>query len=173
MLCSHGCPVGHAFPPRKDRNCGRTNRPSQRQPIIMRDRIAHNYEGSNWVAYDHQFRREMLARKDLNWSFPNARLYNEAFTGRAKSIPRCPHCLGDNHTGATCPFNPSPIVVGWLQDNHPFLPSSTTVTPFLQGQPAQERAEQRHAAISTTIAADFRVVATSTLVASAVAHIRW
>ena len=29
-------------------------------------RAAHNYEGSNWVAYDRQFRRDMLARKDLN-----------------------------------------------------------------------------------------------------------
>ena len=99
-------------------------------------KAAHNDEGSNWVTYDHQFRREMLARKDLNWSFPNARLYNEAFTGRAKSIPRCPHCLGDDHSGATCPFNPSPIIIDWLQDNHPLLPSSTTVTPFLQGKPS-------------------------------------
>ena len=52
------------------------------QTMILR--AAHNYEGSNWVAYDRQFRRDMLARKDLNWSAPNARLYNEAFTGRAK-----------------------------------------------------------------------------------------
>ena len=26
--------------------------------------------------------------KDLNWSMPNAHLYNEALSGRAKSIPR-------------------------------------------------------------------------------------
>ena len=77
--------------------------------------------------------------------------------------------------GQACPFNPSPIVAGWLQDNHPFLPSSTAVTLFLQGQPraGTSRAEQRRAAISMTIAADFRVVATSMLAASAVAHIRW
>ena len=31
-------------------------------------RAAHNYEGTNWVAYDRQYRRDMLARKDLNWS---------------------------------------------------------------------------------------------------------
>ena len=37
---------------------------------------AHGYEGATWVAYDRQFRREMLARKDLNWSVPNSRLYN-------------------------------------------------------------------------------------------------
>ena len=64
---------------------------------------AHNYKGSNWVAYDRQFRRDMLARKDLNWSATNTRLYNEAFTGRARTIPRCPHCLSEDHSGASCP----------------------------------------------------------------------
>ena len=43
-------------------------------------KAAQTYEGSTWVAYDRQFRREMLANKDLNWSVPDARLYNEAFT---------------------------------------------------------------------------------------------
>ena len=94
-------------------------------------KAAHNYEGSNWVAYDRQFRRDMLARMDLNWSMPNARLYNEAFTGRANSIPRCPHCLGDNHMGSNCPLNPRPLVVGWLQvipqpaPDYPRFPVST------------------------------------------------
>ena len=37
-----------------------------------------NYEGKRWVAYDHQYRREALARKDLNWSITDSRLY-EAF----------------------------------------------------------------------------------------------
>ena len=44
-------------------------------------RAEHNYEGKQWVAYDRQYRREALARKDLNWSAANPRLYNEAFTG--------------------------------------------------------------------------------------------
>ena len=56
-------------------------------------RAERNYEGKQWVVYDRQFRREALARKDLNWSVPNLRLYNEAFTGRAKAIPRCSVCL--------------------------------------------------------------------------------
>ena len=38
-------------------------------------RAARNYDNSAWVAYDHQFRREALAAKDLNWSVPNHRLY--------------------------------------------------------------------------------------------------
>ena len=62
-------------------------------------KAAHNYEGSNWVAYDCQFRREMLARRDQNWSATNTRLYNEAFTGRARTILRCPHCLSEDHGG--------------------------------------------------------------------------
>ena len=84
-------------------------------------KAAHMYEGSNWVSYDRQFRREMLARKDLDWSVPNARLYNEAFTGRAKSIPRCPHCLSEDHTAAVCHFNPNLTIMGWLQDPRQFL----------------------------------------------------
>ena len=49
-------------------------------------KAAHDFDGANWVAYDRQFRRDKLAKRDLNWSVPNTRLYNEAFTGRARSI---------------------------------------------------------------------------------------
>ena len=65
---------------------------------------AHAYEGANWVAYDRLYRREMLAKKDLNWSVPNPRLYSEAFTGRAKRHPQCPHCLSEDHEGAAFPL---------------------------------------------------------------------
>ena len=51
-------------------------------------RAARNFEGSLWIGYDRQYRREALARRDLNWSQPCTRLYNDAFTGRAKAIPR-------------------------------------------------------------------------------------
>ncbi len=33
------------------------------------------------------------------------RLYNEAFTGRARAIPRCSHCLADDHMASSCPSN--------------------------------------------------------------------
>ena len=82
-------------------------------------RAAHN-----WVAYDRQFRREMLAQKDLNWSIPNTRLYNEAFTGRAKTIPRCPHCLGEDHAAGNCPHNPNPLVVGLVSDPRQWAPAT-------------------------------------------------
>ncbi len=63
-----------------------------------------NYEG-------HQFWREELAPWDLNWSIVNSRLYSEAFTGYAKAIPGCPHCLSDDHMGMTCISNLGNVAV--------------------------------------------------------------
>lgn len=100
-------------------------------------KATHNYEGANWVAYDRQFRRDMLARKDLNWSTPNTRLYNEAFTGRARAIPRCPHCLCEDHIGAHCPHNPNPLNLGWFPDPRQ-LPQPITRSPLLFGAPRME-----------------------------------
>ena len=79
-------------------------------------RAERNYEGKRWVSYDRQFRREALARKDLNWSVSNARLYNEAFTGRARAIARCSYCLQDDHTATYCPKNPHRPPFGWFPD---------------------------------------------------------
>jgi len=93
-------------------------------------RAAHNYEGANWVAYDRQYRRDMLAKKDLNWSVPNSRLYNEAFTGRARSIPRCQHCLSEDHYASNCPHNPNQLLVGWIQGPSQ-LQLSVPPTPLL------------------------------------------
>lgn len=69
-------------------------------------RAAKNFEGQSWVAYDRQYRREALSRRDLNWSALDSRLYSEAFTGRAKAVLRCRHCLGEGHTSAACPASP-------------------------------------------------------------------
>ena len=85
-------------------------------------RAARNYEGLAWVAYDRQYRREALARKDLNWSATNSRLYNEAFTGRAKAIPRCCHCLSDSHTTAHCTLD---ATLGTPTQVHPNAGSSS------------------------------------------------
>ncbi len=79
-------------------------------------RAARNYEGDRWVSYDRQFRREALARKDLDWSMPNHRLYNEAFTGWARLITRCSFCLRDDHVSDQCPGNPNSHMLGWTQD---------------------------------------------------------
>ena len=79
-------------------------------------RAKRNYEGTRWVAYDRQYRREALARKDLNWSVTDPRLYNEAFTGRARSIARCNYCLQDDHNEAQCSRNPNRPMFGWFPD---------------------------------------------------------
>lgn len=76
------------------------------QSLIIR--AARNYEGQAWVAYDRQYRREALARRDLNWATLDSRLYNEAFTGRARAIARCQHCLSETHVSVNCPANPNP-----------------------------------------------------------------
>ena len=88
------------------------------QAIIVR--AERNYEGKRWVAYDRQYRWEALARKDLNWSATDPRLYSEAFTGRARSIARCNYCLQDDHTAAQCPRNPNPPVFGWFPNPIPW-----------------------------------------------------
>ena len=100
---------------------------------------AHAYEGANWVAYDRLYRREMLAKKDLNWSMPNPRLYSEAFTGRAKRHPQCRHCLSEDHPAASCPHNPNPPFVGWFQS--PPQVGLTPATPTLQAPPSRPPAE--------------------------------
>ena len=76
-------------------------------------RVARNFEGTAWVAYDRQYRREALARRDLNWSACNAHLYNEAFMGRAKAIPRCQHCLNETHGSSTCPLSNAEPITLW------------------------------------------------------------
>ncbi len=51
------------------------------QALIIR--AERTFESACWVAYDCQFRRQALSRGDLNWSVPDACLYNISFTGRA------------------------------------------------------------------------------------------
>ena len=93
--------------------------------------VAHTYEGANWVAYDRLYRREMLANRDLNWSVPNPRLYSQAFTGRAKRHPQCPHCLSEDHGAPGCPHNPNPPIMGWFQGAPPLQlgPSTGQLPP--------------------------------------------
>ena len=77
--------------------------------IIQAER---NYEGKRWVTYDRQFHCQALAKKDLNWSITDLRLYNEAFNGRAQSIACCSLCLQDDHSAAHCPHNPHRSYLG-------------------------------------------------------------
>ena len=94
-------------------------------------RAERNYEAGRWVSYDRQFRREALARKDLNWSVTDTRLFSEAFTGRARSIPRCSICLRDDHLAQLCPQNTDRQWLAWLPGPVPWqaAPSAPTQPP--------------------------------------------
>ena len=79
-------------------------------------RAEQNFDDRRWVSYDRCYRREALASKNLNWSMPNLRLYNEPFTGHARSIPRCTHCLQEDHPSSACPRNPARSWLLWQLD---------------------------------------------------------
>ena len=76
-------------------------------------RAERNFADRRWVAYDRCYRREALAQKSLDWSMPNARLYNEAFTGHARTILRCSFCLQEDHLAQACPRNLNRPGFGW------------------------------------------------------------
>ncbi|KAL5479294.1 hypothetical protein EMCRGX_G022797 [Ephydatia muelleri] len=108
-------------------------------------RAARNFEGTAWVAYDRQFRREALARKDLNWSVTNSRLYSEAFTGRAKIIPRCRYCLSETHDLRACPSNPDTGILDH-RSSSPYGNSSSkdVCRNFNDGKCRYDRCKYRH-----------------------------
>lgn len=68
--------------------------------------------------YNHQFRRQALAKKfkDLHWSVTDPQLYNEALMGRPCSIAHCTFCLQDDHSAAYCLHNPHRPYFGWFPD---------------------------------------------------------
>lgn len=64
---------------------------------------AKNFRGTAWVAYDRLYRRQAAAQRSLDWATEDAALYNEAFVGQAKVVPRCRHCLSEYHPTEACP----------------------------------------------------------------------
>ena len=46
------------------------------------------------------------AKLQTNAPLIDTALYNEAFTGRARAIPRCHFCLADSHESKDCSFAP-------------------------------------------------------------------
>ena len=69
-----------------------------------------------------------------SWSVPDPRLYNEAFTGRARPIARCSYCLQDDHAAQQCPHNPHRPMFGWFPD--PAAWPNRTQSPYLGASPA-------------------------------------
>lgn len=64
------------------------------------------FVGEGWITYDTCYRRKAAIMKSLDWGQVDFTLYNETFTGRAKSIPRCRHCLSEHHASANCSYAP-------------------------------------------------------------------
>ena len=119
---------------------------------------AHAYEGTNWVAYNRLFRREMLAKKDLNWSRsripdstarplrggPNATL--SASTASPRTTGRGPH-------------NPNPPFLGWFQGTP--LPQEGPQSQ-LQSLSASPEERRKSAGTSMATSASLPGVATCT-----------
>ena len=78
-------------------------------------KASKNFEGTAWVVYDRCYRRRAAATKSLEWAKIDSALYNEAFTGRARVIPRCHFCLSDSHHEYECPdkLHLGPNYLGW------------------------------------------------------------
>ena len=124
--------------------------------ILRADR---NYEGKRWVQYNRQFRREALARKDLNGSVTNSRLYNETFTGRARAIPRCSYCGQDDHGESSRQHNPSRPLFGLLTNWAAFpgypLPAQQQI-PQRQQTPSMEICRKYNKGRCRKVACTFR-----------------
>jgi len=76
---------------------GLTNQPRLTTPCVPEAcivRAERNYEMRRWMAYNCQFRWEVLARRNLDWS---TKLYCKVFTKSLRSIPRCTVCLINSH----------------------------------------------------------------------------
>ena len=69
-------------------------------------RASRTFESTAWVAYDVAYRRQAANQSTLDWGVLDSGLYNDAFTGRAKAIPRCSYCLADTHHPRDCPDAP-------------------------------------------------------------------
>ena len=98
----------YTVPPQGARTIGLSINHCQSRKKLRRYSVGH------LRSYDRRYRRDALARKDLNWSVPDPRLYNEAFTGRARAIPRCSYCLDDDHHFNNCPKNPNRPLLGYF-----------------------------------------------------------
>lgn len=75
--------------------------------------MTDNFGGSRWP------RRTSIGHKT------DPCLYDEAFTGRARSIPRCAFCLQEDHTGQYCLTSPDHQWFGWLPSPMPAWQSTS------------------------------------------------
>ena len=67
---------------------------------------SRNFDSSAWASYDMAFHRQAPNRDSLDWGLVDMALYNEAFTGRVRTIVRCSFCLSAAHISVECPYAP-------------------------------------------------------------------
>ena len=72
-------------------------------------RASRNFDSAAWASYDMAFCRQAANRGSLDWGFVDTALYNEAFTGRARTITRCSFCLSDTHSSVEIPYAPAEV----------------------------------------------------------------
>ena len=72
-------------------------------------KVSRNFEGAAWASYDVAFRRQAANHGSLDWGCVDPALYNEAFAGRAKLVPRRRYCLTDSHVSQECPHSPADL----------------------------------------------------------------
>ena len=75
-------------------------------------KASRTFEGSAWASYDMAYRRQAANRGSLDWGLVDPALYNEAFAGRAKLVPRCRYCLADTHASQEFPHSPAETAGG-------------------------------------------------------------
>ena len=130
-------------------------------------RAARNFEGVAWATYDAVCRRQAANRGSLDWGAIDNTLYSEAFTGRARVVPRCNYCLDDTHASHECSFAPVPA-----SGNQPAAWGATSDLRRAASRPIQPtRADRRlprtSAAYSMQICAASSIANTHTFVAVA------
>lgn len=69
-------------------------------------RASPNFEGAAWASYDAAYWRQATNRGSFNWAPIDPTIYNEAFTGRARLMPRCRYCLLETHEARDCQYAP-------------------------------------------------------------------
>ena len=63
---------------------------------------SRNLEGTAWATYDMAYRWQAVNLGSLYLATIDPALYNEAFTGLAKSVSLCQHCLADTRHRSAC-----------------------------------------------------------------------
>ena len=67
-------------------------------------RASCNFDSAAWASYDMAFCKQAANWGSLDWGFVDTALYNETFTGRARTITRCSFCLSNTHSSVECQY---------------------------------------------------------------------